>query len=884
MSDRPSPSPWRWVGVLYLVILATSHLVRWRHPYHPGLSRGEQSRLLHAVRRDRETRDTVRIAYLDSDTAGLGRPTVVLVHGSPGSNRELFELGQLLAPEYRVLIPDMPGFGGSTWSIPDYSFRAHAHYLLQLLDSLGIRQAHFLGFSMGGGVVLSASSLAPERVRSLTMLSAIGPQEFELLGDYWLNHAVHGLQLVGLWALHEAVPHFGAWDNSFLGHSYARNFYDSDQRPLRAALQRWQGPMVIIQGDHDPLVPPGAALEMHRVVPQSTLHLMDGNHFMAFQRPEELAPMVRDFLGTVEAGTALTRATADPDRVRQASLPLDPSNVPHTTGFSLTILLLLLAASTLLSEDLACIGAGLLVARGTLPFLPATLACLIGITGGDLLLFVAGRLLGRAAIKRAPFKWFIHPEDVERTSVWFHRRGLWIIVSTRFLPGTRLPTYVAAGILRTSAWRFAGMFLLAAAIWTPILVGLAALYGAQMGDLLAAYNRYASLALLAGAVTLTLLVRLAIAFCSYRGRRLLLSRWRRIRHWEFWPPWVVYPPVIATILRLALRYRSLTVFTAVNPGMPGGGGFAGESKAEILNGLAAAGDAIVPFELLPAGTDRIAAVERFQARHGLTWPLVLKPDIGERGSGVAIVRSMDDARAYVEAVPESPVLVQAYQDGLEFGIFYYRLPDAPQGRILAVTEKRFPTVTGDGTATLERLILRDDRAVCMARYFLRAHAARLDTVPAAGEIVPLTELGTHARGALFLDATALVTPALTAEVDRISRTYRGFYFGRYDVRVPSIEALQAGRDLRIIELNGATSEATSIYDPRHSIFFAWRTLRAQWRLAFAIGDANRRAGAVPLTLTAVLALLQTHRAARRAHATAFSRPVSGSPHVDPNLA
>ena len=81
------------------------------------------------------------------------------------------------------------------------------------------------------------------------MLSGIGVQEMELLGNYHLNHGLHGAQLAALWFLHEGFPHFGWLDHSMLDLSYARNFYDTDQRPLRGILSKYSGPMLIIHGD-----------------------------------------------------------------------------------------------------------------------------------------------------------------------------------------------------------------------------------------------------------------------------------------------------------------------------------------------------------------------------------------------------------------------------------------------------------------------------------------------------------------------------------------------------------------------------------------------------------------------------------------------------------
>ena len=224
---------------------------------------------------------------------------VVLVHGSPGTSRVFGSVTPALAPSFRVIVPDLPGFGASTHELPDYSFRAHAQYILELLNELRIRKVQLVGFSMGGGVVLSMADIAPERVASIVLLSAIGVQEQELLGSYWVNHVLHGAQLGALWLLREGAPHFGVLDQFALDVKYARNFYDSDQRPLRSILQRYKGPMLILHGNGDPLVPVSAALEHHHLVPQSQLKVIDGDHFMVFQRPRVIFEPMEDFLRLV---------------------------------------------------------------------------------------------------------------------------------------------------------------------------------------------------------------------------------------------------------------------------------------------------------------------------------------------------------------------------------------------------------------------------------------------------------------------------------------------------------------------------------------------------------------------------------------------------------
>jgi hypothetical protein len=330
--------------------------------------------------------------------------------------------------------------------------------------------------------------------------------------------------------------------------------------------------------------------------------------------------------------------------------------------------------------------------------------------------------------------------------------------------------------------------------------------------------------------------------------------------------WAFYPPVVLYILHLALRHRSLTLFTAANPAIPGGG-FVGESKGAILQGLAHAPDRVARWELICASLppdERLARAESFLERHALGYPVVLKPDTGERGSGVRVIRTLAELGGYL-ARAGGDTLIQEFVEGREFGVFYYRYPGESRGRIFSITDKRIPAVTGDGRRTLEALILADDRAVCLAPLFLARHQVRLLEVPPAGELIILGDLGNHCQGAIFHDGGHLVSPALEEAIESLALGYKGFYFGRFDLRVPNEEDFTAGRNLKVLELNGASSEATHIYDPRHGPRAAWRTLREQWRILFAIGERNRRAGVRPLTLAEFLRAYAFHRRQVSAH-------------------
>jgi len=803
----------------------------------------------------------VTIRYFDTQPAAADTsPVVLLIHGSPVAASHVFPglMGQLPS-EWRILAPDLPGFGTSTQNIPDYSIKAHADYLLEFMDRLDIERAHLVAYSMGGGVAIHLAAEAPERVVSVILLSSIGVQELELLGDYHLNRALHGTQLAILWLLREGVPHFGWLDRFPLNTNYARNFYETDQRPLRQLLRKIEQPTLIWHGASDTLVPAVAAEEHCRLVPQSELRFLDGGHLVMFERSDLVATDVIGFIEQVEQGNAVSRAEAEPERVQAAADLMPTVMLTPAQGPLLMLYMVLIALATLISEDLACIGAGMMAARGIIGFFPAAAAAFIGIVVGDVLLFLAGRFIGRPALGKAPLKWFLTNEDIERSAEWFRARGPAIILISRFLPGSRLPTYFTAGMLGSSLGTFTVYFGIAALLWTPALVGLSTVVGSRILSFYPVFEQYAIWVALATVGFLWLGVRILVPMSSFRGRRLLLSKVRRITRWEFWPLQIFYIPVFIYILFLGLRYRNFTMFTAANTGIPAGG-IIGESKSDILNHLVSSAS-VASYTLIERDLpeeQKLDRVRSFMEDMNLDFPVILKPNVGERGQGVTVARNLEHARRCLEEA-EGDTIIQEYIEGLEFGVFYYRYPGRETGAIFSITDKRRLFLTGDGEHTLEELILMDDRAVCLAPLHFRVHRNRLYQVPEKGEDIELVEVGTHARGALFLDGSALITPEMTDAFDTISRRFKGFYFGRYDVRVPSVEDFRNGKNITVLELNGVTSEATHVYDPDNRLFRAWRDLMRQWKIAFEIGAANAARGVRPISTHRLLEMVFLRR-------------------------
>ncbi len=319
--------------------------------------------------------------------------------------------------------------------------------------------------------------------------------------------------------------------------------------------------------------------------------------------------------------------------------------------------------------------------------------------------------------------------------------------------------------------------------------------------------------------------------------------------------WAFYPPVMLYAAWLMLRYRGVLLPTVANPSFPGGG-FYGESKAEIL-ALAQqhVPEWVAPFisvrrpaDPVPDAEAECAAALAALSAAGLALPVVAKPDLGCRGAGVKLVRTAADLQSYLQAFPAGATLLlqRLVPFEGEAGIFYCRRPGQARGRVISITLKYFPHVTGDGVRTLQQLILADPRAGQLSHLYLKRHTAQLHQVPAAGQATRLAFAGSHSRGAIFRNGSHLVTPAMEAGFDAIAQRLPEFHFGRFDVRFESFAQVQQGRAFTIVEINGAGAESTHIWDRSTGLLQAWRDLMRQYRCLFEIGAANRARGFKPM--------------------------------------
>lgn len=312
----------------------------------------------------------------------------------------------------------------------------------------------------------------------------------------------------------------------------------------------------------------------------------------------------------------------------------------------------------------------------------------------------------------------------------------------------------------------------------------------------------------------------------------------RLFNWEYWSFGTVYALLYPIWIFLCLRARSFFFFAASNPAIENGG-FLNESKKDIYDIMPPHLSPKTVFFSTPANADLV--LEQL-TRKGLRFPLIGKPDIGGRGRGVKALKDEEDVRIYVQNAFLDFHIQEFVAFKNEVGIFYCRYPGQEKGVLTGIVRKEFLSVTGTGKDTVRELLMKEKRAILQMPSLEKMYGAGLDDVLGQGEQKTLVPYGNHARGAKFLDDSHLIDQQLTDMIDRVCKQVKDFYFGRLDIRYNTWEELKKGINFSVIEVNGAGSEPTHIYDPGHSLFFAWKEIVRHWIILWRISRMNHKKG------------------------------------------
>lgn len=268
-----------------------------------------------------------------------------------------------------------------------------------------------------------------------------------------------------------------------------------------------------------------------------------------------------------------------------------------------------------------------------------------------------------------------------------------------------------------------------------------------------------------------------------------------------------------------------------------------ESKKEIYDLIPSE---YYPKTLLIEPTETLEAVQEKIKEAAIEFPLIAKPDIGLRGTAVKKIHNKQELAAYFSKANFN-VLIQSlipYEN--EIGLFYVKLPNQP-GKITGIVAKEFMILTGNGKNTIRELLHEDKRYLLQLEVLEEEYKDKLNTILSEGETINLVPYGNHCRGTKFVDASHEITPEMIESFNIICSQINGFHFGRMDIMYHSYEDLAQGKNFQIVEINGAISEPTHMYDPKHSLWFGWKELTRHFHYMYVISKHNRKNGANYLT-------------------------------------
>lgn len=308
-------------------------------------------------------------------------------------------------------------------------------------------------------------------------------------------------------------------------------------------------------------------------------------------------------------------------------------------------------------------------------------------------------------------------------------------------------------------------------------------------------------------------------------------------------------------LYLSLRARSLTYFTSANPGIIHGGVF-GESKMAILNKIERR---YLPKTLFFTKGFSPNSILSKLSKNGIHMPFILKPDVGERGFGVEKVESLPQFYRALRLLKNSDFIVQEYINSpIELGILYFKKPISGESGITSIVQKEFLSIVGDGLQTVAQLLSNNERARMHESELSEKVLSSLQEVLPKGKVLTLQPIGNHCKGTKFLSGNAYISPELVKVFDRIAEQIDGFYFGRFDLRVPSYDDLLAIKNIRIMELNGVTSEPGHIYDPKLNLLQAYKDIMLNMKRMNEVSMESMRLGNAITPVPQLFKLIRQH--------------------------
>lgn len=290
-----------------------------------------------------------------------------------------------------------------------------------------------------------------------------------------------------------------------------------------------------------------------------------------------------------------------------------------------------------------------------------------------------------------------------------------------------------------------------------------------------------------------------------------------------------------------MKARSLWFFTASNPTITFGG-FEGESKQEIYEQLPPGS---YPKSIYISPKSNFSSVEQLIEDRGFLYPFVVKPNVGMMGFMFRKINSKQELQLYHERVPVNYIIQKLIDYPIEVSIFYYRMPGKKRGTISGFLMKQPPEIIGDGRSTLQQLIQENRDLKYKFDEINTRHQDKLDMILPFGKRFILSHASNRSQGGKLLNLQHEIDEKLTAVIDKISQHSRYFYYGRYDIKCASIEALKNGTEFSILEYNGSGAGIQHVYGSGLSLWQACGLILLHWKVLYQISVHNNKINGIP---------------------------------------
>jgi hypothetical protein len=322
----------------------------------------------------------------------------------------------------------------------------------------------------------------------------------------------------------------------------------------------------------------------------------------------------------------------------------------------------------------------------------------------------------------------------------------------------------------------------------------------------------------------------------------------KLTKFEFWPWKVFYFPLLPYYLYLAFKTKSISFPSIVNVSLKNGGLFE-EDKKEILSQL--------PEEYLPKSVyvqklESLEVVKENLRFKKIDFPFVAKPLNEQRGKNVKIIETEKELATYHKELQKEYTIQEFIDYPIELAVLYSRMPNENKGKVSSITVKDFLKVTGNGIDTIATLIKKQARAKMIWEDLQKNTKTNWETVLEKNEVRVIEKIGNHCRGTIFRGAKEIDYFLVAPVFDHVMKDFKGFYYGRFDMKIKRIEDLYEGKNIKILELNGVNADAAHIFEPNYPLIKAYKDVAWHWKRMSKIAILNKKKGFKGISLAELL--------------------------------